>query len=474
MWLLAGAPIRKNSTISGCFSNQNREKLTWNLEPGTWNLEPDTWTVAAAGLPAYNAGGLAPSKDVRMEKRIAAADGRAELLDECYRRAIDLLRRNSVAEGVLACSRGERAAGRSYTSIFGRDHAICALGMVASGDAELIATARAGLLTLARHQAPNGQIPKFVRPEKGEADFWYSGCIDATLWWLIAIRDLDRHSGAGLGAELGEPVQRALSWLQCQEHPTWGLLQQNEASDWADIMPRSGFVLYSNVLWFVVKRLYGLPGAQLTREYINFLFHPYDNSVPENRRARLLAHYIRKHSRPGAFYLSFVNFSFWGEEIDILGNLLVALTGVADSSRAVQIAEGVKSLRVAQPWPVRVVGRPIEPEHPLWRLYMQRHRQNYPFQYHNGGCWPFAGGFWVLLLTRLGWTGQAGEALAQLAEANRVGGWEFNEWLHGQSGAPSGMAGQSWNAAMYLLAYEHLRKKRPLFSGSDLSPSAMV
>jgi hypothetical protein len=35
-----------------------------------------------------------------------------------------------------------------------------------------------------------------------------------------------------------------------------------------------------------------------------------------------------------------------------------------------------------------------------------------------------------------------------------------------------GMAGQSWNAAMYLLAYRHLREKRPLFSGSDLSPSA--
>lgn len=409
-----------------------------------------------------------------MEQKVAAAVGGETLTTECYRRAIDLLRRNSVPEGVLACSRGERAAGRSYTSIFGRDHAICTLGMVASGDAELIATARAGLLTLARHQALNGQIPKFVRPQTGEADFWYAGCIDATLWWLIAIRDIDRHTSAGLGAELVEPVTRALRWLQCQEHPTWGLLQQNEASDWADIMPRSGFVLYSNVLWFVVKRLYGLPGAQLTREYVNFLFYPYDNRVPENRRARLLAHYIRNHSRPGAFYLSFVNFSFWGEEIDILGNLLVALTGVADSSRAVQIAEGIKASGVAEPWPVRVVGKPIEPEHPLWRLYMQRHRQNFPFQYHNGGCWPFAGGFWVLLLARLGWTGQASEALGQLAEVSRLGDWEFNEWLHGQSGEPMGMAGQSWNAAMYLLAYQHLIAKRPLFSGSDLSPSAQI
>ncbi len=159
---------------------------------------------------------------------------------------------------------------------------------------------------------------------------------------------------------------------------------------------------------------------------------------------------------PGAFYLSFVNFSFWGEDIDVLGNLLAALAGVADSSRAVQIAEGVKALGVDAPWPVRVVGRPIGEDSPLWRRYMQRHRQNYPFQYHNGGCWPFAGGFWVMLLARLGWRTQGWENLERLAAANRLGDWEFNEWFHGKSGKPLGMPGQSWNAALYILAYRAL------------------
>ena len=45
------------------------------------------------------------------------------------------------------------------------------------------------------------------------------------------------------------------------EHQRFFLLQQNEATDWADIMPRSGFVLYSNALWYLVKRLYALPKA---------------------------------------------------------------------------------------------------------------------------------------------------------------------------------------------------------------------
>ena len=37
-----------------------------------------------------------------------------------------------------------------------------------------------------------------------------------------------------------------LNGCLAQEHQRFFLLQQNEASDWADIMPRSGFVLYTN------------------------------------------------------------------------------------------------------------------------------------------------------------------------------------------------------------------------------------
>lgn len=71
-----------------------------------------------------------------------------------------------------------------------------AIGMALSGDETLQREAPAGLVTLAHHQARNGQIPKFVDMDGAEAAFWYLGCIDATLWWLIAISWLDRHDPA--------------------------------------------------------------------------------------------------------------------------------------------------------------------------------------------------------------------------------------------------------------------------------------
>jgi glycogen debranching enzyme len=73
-------------------------------------------------------------------------------------------------------------------------------------------------------------------------------------------------------------------------------------------------------------------------------------------------------------------------------------------------------------------------------------------QYHNGGIWPFVGGFWVMALARLGLQAQAWSDLGRLAQANALDGWRFTEWFHGRTLAPMGMAGQSWNAATFPLA----------------------
>jgi glycogen debranching enzyme len=101
---------------------------------------------------------------------------------------------------------------------------------------------------------------------------------------------------------------------------------------------------------------------------------------------------------------------------------------------------------------VRVVCDPIESTSMLWRPYMSRHRQNFAWQYHNGGIWPFVGGFYVVALVRAGMRGAAERALQALARANRIGDWGFFEWLNGRTHEPGGMRGQSWNAAAFLLA----------------------
>jgi len=374
-----------------------------------------------------------------------------ELIATCAERAVELMRTNLGAQGFFAATPSIEARERGYDRVFGRDAAICAIAAAHYGDAELVGGAERSLLTLGAHQAANGQIPKYVDTAKNCADFWYLGCIDATLWWLIAIAHLAHHT-PGLERRLRSRIGRALDWLACQEHQQIFLLQQNEASDWADIMPRSGFVLYSNALWYYVKGLYRLPHTRQTAEHFNDLFHPSGSHQPDYKRLRLLIHYARNKPVDRDMYLSFVNLGYWGEEGDVFGNLLAILFGLADDHRSNCIFAHIERNQQGAAYPVRVTCTPIGRGDPFWRTYMGRHRQNLEYCYHNGGIWPFVGGFWVLALATAGRTQQATHELAGLARANAVNDWQFNEWFHGNTGRPEGMPGQTWNAAMFLLA----------------------
>jgi hypothetical protein len=368
------------------------------------------------------------------------------LVEECRRRAVALLRANLGPAGIRAATPGARANGRRYDAVFGRDASICALGMALSGEADLRRAAATGLATLAARQAANGQIPKLVRARGAPGDFWYVGCIDATLWWLLAVDVL------GLRPRYARQAQKALCWLRAQEHPRWRLLQQNEASDWADIMPRTGFVLYSNALWHEVQRRYAPRAAAATRASLNHLLHPADRTRLADRRARLLAEEPRRRASLRGLYVSYLNLAHFGDEGDVVGNLLAIICGVAPPARARRILAALAREHVAEPYPVRAVCRPIGEENPAWRPYLARHRQNFPWQYHNGGIWPFAGGLYVAALAQAGQAQAARRTLVALARANAADDWGFNEWLYGLTGVPRGMRGQSWNAASFLIA----------------------
>src|SRR6185503_6978323 len=96
----------------------------------------------------------------------------AALVEQCYVASLRLLSRNLRREGILAASPTPKARSRHYHHVFARDAGVCALAMARSGQPRLVEGARAGLRTLARAQAANGQIPNFVAPA-GAADFWY-------------------------------------------------------------------------------------------------------------------------------------------------------------------------------------------------------------------------------------------------------------------------------------------------------------
>src|SRR5262245_19139804 len=89
-----------------------------------------------------------PQASTRQRPRMGI-ENEAELLSTCHARAIELLKRNLSKSGILAATISERSSKRGYASVFGRDAAICAIGMLLSGDGVLEREAVTTLHTLA-------------------------------------------------------------------------------------------------------------------------------------------------------------------------------------------------------------------------------------------------------------------------------------------------------------------------------------
>ena len=276
-----------------------------------------------------------------------------------------------------------------------------------------------------------------------EADFWYLGCIDATLWWLLAVDFLDRRAAhRGLRARLQDNVQRAIAWLLCQEHQRFGLLQQNEASDWADIMPRSGFVLYSNALWYQVKRVYVLPDAAADPRKLQ---PPVPSVLARDRAvpARAPAHALRAQPRAQPRALPELR------ELLVLGRGRRRVRQPA--GRAVRAGRrrhrpGASCARWSRPactslircaWSATRSWNRTACGGPTWAGIAR----TWPGSTTTAASGPSSGAFWAATLAEQGARARAQRELAKVARANQLGNWAFNEWLHGATHAASWHAG---------------------------------
>ena len=105
---------------------------------------------------------------------------------------------------------------------------------------------------------------------------------------------------------------------------------------------------------------------------------------------------------------------------DLFANILAFLMNLLDLERARQAFHFMWGVGVNRPWPVANLYPVVQAGDPDWRAYYTVNLLNLPNHYHNGGIWPFIGGFWVRFIHRLGLHDVACHELVQLAKANRL------------------------------------------------------
>jgi glycogen debranching enzyme len=407
-----------------------------------------------------------------------------DLLDEAHQHALAVLEGCIDSIGIKAS-----AFSNGYTQVWARDSMITFLGAALTGNPAFRISYGNSLRTLARHQHELGFIANNVDTRTGTVSY---GAADAIPWFIIGLEYYVRtYQDAELLAELRPALEKSLLALRYQDITQDGLLTANEARDWADLLANHGHVLYSNVLYVgalrsaarLFRQLGDVPrvehyAAETQRVIglINLRLWITNNPEQQEAVARMGVDWERDFGmvhgllmwRP--YYLAYIDFRSWGDYCDGLGNVLAVLLDVAPSDRAHQIIHHLHATGMTDPFPLRVLDPVIHEGSPDWREYYRNFNLNRPYQYHNGGIWPFAGGFYVAMLVKAGRHDEAGRALVQLAELNRQGRdgeWEFNEWMHGKTGRPMGNGWQAWSAGMFLFARHCVETKQVPYFGWD-------
>jgi len=360
-----------------------------------------------------------------------------------------------------------RTAGWGYPEPYTRDLMFSLLGIAVSENKELIESIRRVLATLAKNQTEHGHIPSLVHDREDR------GASDTTPLFLLAIGIFRKVTGEQ--DFLQDAARKALTWMEYQSPSDRCLVAQQPTSDWRDEQWVTGYGLYVNTIVYSYLRLFGQhEQAERVRK--------------EMRHFTITGGVIHRHVHEGLVVRHKPYYAFWSykiyssERFDLLGNSLAILSGIASPTRAEEMISWIEAecLGMREKGELALDLPPnffpfIKPEEPDWRSRYEKF--NMPGEYHNGGIWPFIGGFYVAALVAAKKYRLAEEKLLALTEIIRAAknkrlNFGFNEWLKAQDGQPMGQNWQTWSAALYLYAVKCVEEKRtPFFDEIRIGPT---
>lgn len=401
--------------------------------------------------------------------------------EDFFEKSKEVLKKNKTSVGVIA--------GDYYREVWGRDGLITSLGLVASGDEELVSLAKLTINTITKYQNRLGQLPNFVSLDLKRISFGRGGCVDTSLWYPIAVLNYYKVTKDEQFLRYhAKRIDKAVNWVLALDQNGDGLIEINEGADWMDCLLRQGRVLYDNVLLYAAlysldkirevfrrKAKYKTIGEKI-KENINLIFWP------EEKNRQVVGQMfgygdtyddfeIMLQNETRKYYYADAGLGIFDPRCDVFANVLAILFDVANEEKKKLILKHFEEIKAAEPYPVRVLHPSIQPDDAMWFRYFRKTKIHFPWlqepgNYHNGGIWPFIGGFYVMALVKEG--KDAAAAFKKLIEVNKLGSkeeWEFPEWVRANGellisseGIPRYSPHQSWSASMLILANKWLEE----------------
>lgn len=384
--------------------------------------------------------------------------------EHAYAASVNLLKKAATPHGFVASVQEHD----NYRRIWTRDGTINSLAALLSGDAELIATAKATIETIFDHQHQSGFMPSNVSMSGAVSYGGTVGRADNPSWAVIGLCQYVLFTGEQeIAVKYHGQVKRCFSVMDAWEYNGKHLVYVPQSGDWADEYIQHGYVLFNQLLRIWALRLAAeIYHQQEWQEKANAITEVvrtnfWNNQSAANLYAPNLAHQLEK--APMDFWFLGFNPSRIYAQFDLQANLLAIMLGIGNKEQDQTVITVIKMLFSQMDHLLPSFFPTIQATDPdmqeLANNYAYSFR-NLPDEFHNGGLWPVWNGWLVAALCMVEETSLAIHITDAIAKANALKDFEFNECLHGATGQPIGVPNCAWSAGGYLIAVNYLQGKR--------------
>ncbi len=385
-----------------------------------------------------------------------------------YKKSIDLLYKCSSEHGFYASSK-KRA---NYRRVWARDGVITGLAALLTGEERLINAFRKTLDTLLKFQGRQGEIPSNVSPESKRVSYGtLAGRVDSPLWYVLGCVKYYNQTRDQEFLDLHYPaIVKVISLLESWEFNQRGFIFVPRSGDWADEMPRQGYLLYDQVLYYQaltefikIRKVrgdsfsYWVKKKNKLKRRIEVNFGP-DKVEKKDRKYIYHQAIFDKLNKNSSYWIE--SFDVETKRFDFFANSLVILFGLSTKEQSQKIIEYATEISQNSLIPAfyPIIKRGDKDWEELQVSFLFEFK-NKPYLNHNGGLWPMINGFYAAALRRSDRKDLAEHCLEEITKANYLdrregGSWGFYEYLHGKKKTPEGTPYMAWNAAGQIFAFK--------------------
>jgi hypothetical protein len=367
-----------------------------------------------------------------------------------YDEAVSLLRRLTGPLGI----RASLTATANYQAVFTRDAVMAGIAGLLIGDAHVADGLARTLTHLRALQGAEGQIPSNYLIDSDGGSRVSFGTLaprfDSTTWYLVGVA-LGARAGVVNAGGCRDSVRAVVRLLDALEYNGRDLVYIPAGGNWADEYIHDGYILSDQVLRAWALRL-------LASTYDDTAFAAKSERIETAIRER----YWSRASGGRRYPIAAFSPTTTRDVFDLAACSLLAVAGLAPdlTSGALDWIDERFLASGALPPVFHPVIDEADSDWPALRRYHLHEFRNRPHEYHNGGVWPIWLGWLALGLAQA----RRVDALDRLRRAvgARVGTlseFSFEEYLHGITGAPGGVAQMAYSATGIIFV-EHAGSER--------------